>query len=96
MRRKNSETIGQVLMQYLREEGLETPLNQHRLIDSWTEVMGQGIGRFTNNVFIRNQTLYVQIRSAMLKQNLMMARANLVKKLNDHVGAQVISDIQFY
>ena len=96
MRRKNSETIGQVLMQYLREEGLETPLNQHRLIDSWTEVMGQGIGRFTNNVFIRNQTLYVQIRSAMLKQNLMMARANLVKKLNYHVGAQVISDIQFY
>ena len=96
MWRKNSESIGMVLMQYLREEGLETPLNQYRVIASWTDVMGQGIARYTGNIFIRNQTLYVQIGSAMLKQDLMMARTNLVNKLNEHVGAQVITDVQFY
>jgi len=96
MRKTNSEHISTVIRQYLREEGLETPLNQHRLIDSWAEVMGQGIVRYTGNIFIKNQTLFVQIKSSVLKQDLMMARTSLVRRLNDHVGALVITDIQFY
>ena len=96
MRKTNSEHISTVIRQYLREEGLETQLNQHRLIDSWAEVMGQGIVRYTGNIFIKNQTLFVQIKSSVLKQDLMMARTSLVRRLNDHVGALVITDIQFY
>lgn len=96
MRRTKSEHISTVIRQFLREEGLETPLNQHRLIDSWAEVMGQGIMRYTGNIFFKNQTLVVQIKSAVLKQDLMMARTNLVRRLNEHVGAQVITEIQFY
>ncbi len=96
MRKTNSEHISTVIRQFLREEGLETPLNQHRLIDSWAEVMGQGIVRYTGNIFIKNQTLFVQIKSSVLKQDLMMARTSLVRRLNDHVGALVITDIQFY
>ena len=96
MRKSNTESIGTLLQRFLREEGLETPLNQHRLIRSWQDVLGQGIMRYTGDIFIRNQTLHVQIRSSVLKQDLMMSRANLVKRLNDHVGAQVITDIQFY
>lgn len=96
MRKTNTETLGAIVRRLLREEGLETPLNQHRLVHSWADVMGQGIMRYTGNVFIRNQTLYVQIRSAVLKQDLMMSRSNIVRRLNEHVGAQVITDIQFY
>jgi len=96
MRKTNSEHISAVIRQFLREEGLETPLNQHRLIDSWAEVMGQGIVRYTGNIFIKNQTLFVQIKSSVLKQDLIMTRTNLVRRLNDHVGALVITDIQFY
>ena len=96
MRKTNSEQIGQVIQKYLREEGLETPLNQHRLISSWQEVMGQGIMHYTGQVFIKNQTLFVQIRSSVLKQDLMMSRQAIVRRLNEHVRAQVITDIQFY
>ena len=96
MRRSNSEHISDILQRYLREEGLETPLNQHRLINSWGDVMGQGILRYTGDIFIKNQTLYVQIRSSVLKQDLMMSRQALVKRLNEHINAQVITDIIFY
>ena len=37
MKRNNTEKLGDVIMQLLRQEGLETPLNQYRLIDSWKE-----------------------------------------------------------
>ncbi|MCR4614302.1 MAG: DUF721 domain-containing protein [Bacteroidaceae bacterium] len=96
MRKSNAEPIGDLLLRYLREEGLETPLNQHRLINAWADVMGQGILQYTGERFIKGQTLYVQIRSSVLKQDLMMSRAMIVRRLNEHVKAQVITDIQFY
>lgn len=96
MKRRNSELLGTVVQRFLREEGLETPLNQHRLIHSWGEVMGHGIAKYTGNIFISNQTLHVQIKSSVLRQELIMSRSALVKRLNNHVCAQVITDIHFY
>ncbi|MBR3443468.1 MAG: DUF721 domain-containing protein [Bacteroidaceae bacterium] len=96
MRKSNTEQLGNILRRYLREEGLETPLNQHRLINAWPDVMGQGIMQYTGERFIKGQTLYVQIRSSILKQELMMSRQTLVRRLNEHIQAQVITDIQFY
>ncbi len=96
MKRRNSEKIGDVVRQYLRDEGLETPLNQYRLINGWGDVMGKGIYAYTGDIFIKNQTLFVKIKSSVLRQELTIGRKNIVKRLNDHVGAQVIIDIKFY
>ena len=40
MRRKNTEQIDCILNRFLRNEGLETPLNEYRLVNAWSEVMG--------------------------------------------------------
>ena len=96
MKRINAHSLGDIVRQYLRDEGLETPLNQYRLIDSWGEVMGKGIYSYTGDIFIKNQTLFVKIKSAVLRQELTVGRKNIAKRLNDHVGAQVITDIRFY
>jgi len=96
MQRRNSEKIGDVVRQFLRDEGLETPLNQYRLISSWGDVMGKGIYPYTGDIFIKNQTLYVQIKSSVLRQELNSMKQNIVKRLNDHVGVQVICEAIFY
>ena len=79
----------------MRQEGLESPLNEYRLIQGWKEVLGPGIASYTNNLFIRNQTLYVHLTSSVLRQELMMKREQIIKNLNQHVGAQVIVNIIF-
>lgn len=96
MRRSKAEPLTTLVGEYLRLEGLETPLNQHRLVDAWPTVVGPTIARYTAEAFIKNQTLYVKLKSAALKSDLMMGRANLVAQLNQHIGAQVIADIVFY
>lgn len=95
MKRNKAENIGQLIRQYLRQEGLETPLNEYRMVSAWREVMGEAIAKYTGDLFVKNQVLYVHLKSPALKANLMMARATLVQRLNDHVGAQVIQNIIF-
>ena len=95
MRWNKAESIGDILRQYLRQEGLETPLNETRMVAAWAEVMGPVVARYTGDVFVKNQTLYVRLKSPGLKANLLMNREAIVGKLNGHVGAQVIQNIVF-
>lgn len=95
MKRSHSESLGELVRQYLRQQGLEAPLNEFRLINGWEHVMGPIIARYTRDIVIRNQTLHVQISSPVLRQELMMQRHELVARLNAYVGSQVIIDIVF-
>lgn len=95
MKRNNTEQIGEVLRKFLRQEGLETPLNEYQLVDAWKDVVGPSIMKYTTNIYIKNQTLYVHLASSVVRQELMMARDLLVRNLNTRVGSQVIVDIIF-
>lgn len=96
MKRNNTEQIGEILRQFLRQEGLESPLNEYRLIESWKDVVGPAIARYTSNLYIKNQTLHVHLTSSVLRQELMMGRELLIRNLNKTVGSQVIVDISFH
>ena len=84
------------LLVFLREQGLETPLLEYRIIQAWPEVMGEVISRYTKQVFVRERKLQVQITSASLRQNLMMEHKRIAQKLNDYVGSFVITDVCFF
>ena len=95
MKRNDAQSIGQLIRAYLRQESLESPLNERRLVNAWPEVVGPAIASYTDGLFVRNQTLFVHLTSSVLRQELMMGRDLLVRNLNKHVGAQVITNIVF-
>ncbi|WP_321480993.1 DUF721 domain-containing protein [uncultured Bacteroides sp.] len=95
MKKNDAEQIGKLIQQFLRQESLESPLNEQRLIAAWKDVLGPTISSYTKELFIRNQVLYVHLTSAVLRQELMMGREMLVKNLNRQVGATVITNIIF-
>ncbi len=95
MRKRNSEQIGKLIQQFLRQESLESPLNEQRLLSAWPEVIGPAMAAYTGDLYIRNQTLFVHVTSAALRQELMMGRDLLVRTLNKRVGASVITNIIF-
>lgn len=93
MKKNNTENVSGVILQYLRETGLETPLNEHRLIQAWGTVLGPAVSKYTKELKIYNQVLFVTVSSAAMRNELMMRRTELVSRLNSHVGAQVITQI---
>ena len=95
MFKRDVQSLKDVLLRNLREQGLETPLMQKRLVDAWPEVEGPVIARYTLNTYIYNQTLYVRLSNPSLRADLSLMREELVRKLNATVGQQVISDVRF-
>lgn len=96
MFKREVKPVGELLRNLLRKEGLETPLLQRRVIASWETVTGHMVAGYTREKFIKNQVLYVKISNPALRQDLSMMRSQLVRRLNDAVGASVISDVRIY
>ncbi len=95
MFRRDVQQLKDLIMRNLRQQGLEMPLLQKRLVEAWPEVAGEAIGRCTLNAYIVNQTLYVHLSSPALRADLSMRRQEFVTLLNNYVGNQVIADIRF-
>ncbi|MBR1446786.1 MAG: DUF721 domain-containing protein [Alloprevotella sp.] len=95
MERRKSETLGAVLSRVLAQSGLQSALNERRLIGAWPNVVGEVAARHTRELFISKQALFVRLDSPALRTNLSMQRTDLVRLLNARVGAQVITDVRF-
>jgi predicted nucleic acid-binding Zn ribbon protein len=95
MFKRDVQQLKDLILRNLRVQGLETPLLQKRLIDEWPIVMGETITNYTESLQIRNQTLYVHLTNPALRTELSMQRREIVRKLNEKVGSQVIADIRF-
>lgn len=87
--------IKDLILRNLRVQGLETPLLQKRLIDAWPAIMGDSIASYTQELFIRNQTLFVRMKNPALRADLSMMGKDIVRRLNEYVGEQIIVDIHF-
>lgn len=95
MFKRDVKEIKGLILRNLRAQGLETPLLQKRLIEAWPTVMGDVIAGYTQNLYIRNQTLFVHLTSPALRADLSMQRQEIVRKLNESVGSQVIAEVRF-
>lgn len=95
MFKRNALPIKELILRNLRSQGLETPLQQKRLLEAWPLVAGPAVSRYTRKTYIQNQTLVVHLTLPALRTELSMRKSELVRQLNDFVGGQVIADIRF-
>jgi len=95
MKRHNTQKLGEVLKEVLQTQRLDTKLHELQLIESWEKVLGATVKKYTTDISIYNQKLYVKLSSSILKNDLMLSREKLVQALNKQVGVTVISDIIF-
>ena len=94
MKRKDAQTLDSVLAEWIRENGLEKPLLEHRIVKQWADILGKTIARYSRDIEIKDGMLRVRITNAALRQELFEQRYKLIKKLNDAVGDEVVKDIR--
>ena len=95
MRKQNTEILGDVIRQVLRENHLDERLYEVQLIRSWETVLGTYINSYPENLYIKNKLLYARISSAALRHELFLSKSLLIGNLHKAVGVQVINDIHF-
>jgi hypothetical protein len=92
-RTSNDSSVGDILNQIIKTNKLEPGLNQVSVVDAWKNLMGNGVNNYTQNVALRNGTLYVELTSAVLRQELSYGKDKIIKMINEELGKEVVKDV---
>ena len=89
---KGSESITEAMVDFLRESGLEQSVMDVQIEEIWPRVMGQTVRNLTRSIEVKDGMLIVRVNSAALKAQLFENRFELIRKLNEAVGAPALKD----
>ncbi len=95
MERNNTQSIAEVIRAYLRESRLEKPLKERQLVQSWETLLGKSVSRATSKIYLKEGRLFVHLSSSVVKNELFMLQDEILKKLNDAAGEDLVKEIVF-
>lgn len=93
-KRLNSEsTIGAVLQQIIQVNKLQPGMDQIDVKEAWRQLMGNGVNTYTKNVVLKGSTLYVELGSSVLRDELSHGKSKIIKMINEELGREVVKDV---
>ena len=95
MRRSNTQSLSEVIREYVKGTSIETRLKEVDVVQSWEELLGKTIASYTRSVSLKNKTLFVEISSSVVKNELFMMREEIRRKINERAGEEMVLKITF-
>ena len=89
----NSYKIKNLVDIFLKKNKLEKGLLNIEIEKVWHELMSNGIANYTNDVSLKNKTLYIKLSSPALKEELSYGKDKLIKLINDRFKKTVVEKI---
>ena len=95
MAKRNNEhfSIQDALKEFVETNKLEKGLNKVNVADAWAKLMGNGVNNYTNSVSLERETLYVQLSSSVLREELSYGKEKIINMLNEELGKIIIKKL---
>ena len=87
--------LGTILQQTIGASRIDVDLGAYRLWQQWKDVVGPAIAENTRPEAIKGKLLLVNVSSAPWMQQLQFLKPDLIEKLNETLGKEVVGDIRF-
>lgn len=89
----NNVQIKDLVNIFLKENKLEKGLLDLEVKKIWFEMMDNGIANYTIDVNLKNDTLYIKLKSPALKQELSYAKEKLIRLINQRFEKPIVKRI---
>ncbi|MGZ0014743.1 DUF721 domain-containing protein [Yeosuana sp. AK3] len=95
MSKRNNDhiSIADALKEFVETNKLETGLNKVNVADAWEKLMGNGVNHYTTSVQLEKNTLYVQLSSSVLREELSYGKEKIINLLNEELGKDLIKKL---
>ena len=95
MAKRNNQnlSISDALKEFVETNRLEKSLNKVNVADAWAKLMGNGVNNYTTAVSLDRDTLYVQLSSSVLREELSYGKEKIINMLNEELGKVIIKKL---
>jgi hypothetical protein len=92
-RTSNESSISAILNEIIQVNKLQPGIDQIAVSDAWKNLMGNGVNTYTRNIALKGSTLYVELTSAVLREELKYGKEKIIKMINEELGKEVITSV---
>ena len=92
-RQNDSFKIDDLMKSFVKENKLEKGLDKVNVEAAWADMMGNGVNKYTNSVKLHKDTLYVELSSSVLREELSYGKDKIISMLNESLGKTLITKL---
>lgn len=92
-RLNNENTVGEVLKFIIKDNKLQAGMDQISVKEAWKSLMGNGVNSYTKNVVLKGTVLYVELSSAVLREELSFGKDKIIAMLNEELRRDIIKEV---
>ena len=85
--------IGDAIKEFVETNKLQSGLDKVNVREAWEQMMGNGVNHYTTAVKLENDTLYVQLSTSVLREELSYGKEKIIAMLNKAMGKDLIKKI---
>jgi len=86
-------SLGDALKYFLAKSRLKGSIQALQIEDVWEQLMGKTIAKYTDKIHIHGSVLHISTSMAPLKQELLFQKEQIVQRVNEALGDNVIKDV---
>ena len=61
----------------------------------WPQLMGASVANRTKEIYIFNKKLFLRIESSVIRHEIVMMTQNIIEKINEKAGSDLVEEIIF-
>jgi hypothetical protein len=92
-RLNNESSIGDVLKEFIQSNKLQPGIDQISVKEAWVSLMGNGVNSYTKNVTLKGETLYVELSSSVLREELSHGKSKIITMINEELKREIVKSI---
>ena len=93
MKRSGFQSLGGAIREYLKTEKIDGKIAEIEAVNMWESIIGKQIARATSSIYIKDGTLYIHLKSSIVRNELMMMRNEIIQEINQRIGSRVVKTI---
>lgn len=92
-RNNDNQPIEDILKEFVSTNNLQGGLDKVNVREAWTKLMGNGVNNYTTAIELKYDTLYVQLSSSVLREELSYGKEKIITMLNEFLDKEVIKQL---
>lgn len=93
MRGNNNRVIGDIIRKLMKNPKLAGKLDELDALQAWEEIIGKQICKYVADQKIYKGTLYVKLKSAVVRNELSYKKSELISQINNRLGKKLLNNI---
>ena len=89
----NNQPIGSYIQHFFAKNGKISLFLEQQAVELWSQVVGDFIAKQTTKIAAKQGVLYVTIPNAALRFEVLNSRSQIMTKINQALGGEVVKGI---